>query len=149
MPSLLDFLPVQLTKERWAEFPGPHSTYLLVVYSVHHSSVYMCPPNLPLQSCCSLVVMTLGGGLGGGWSHRQPLVWESPWERCLCSKIPPIQEMALALPQRGYGHGQLESAWHRWLLCRTHPRRVVWFHFCLLLIPAQPLPFDGKASIYL
>ena len=35
IPSFLDFLPIQVTTQHWAEFPAIYSMFLLVIYFVH------------------------------------------------------------------------------------------------------------------
>ena len=42
-PSFLDFLPIEVTKEHWVEFPVLYSQFSLVIYFIH-SSVYMSIP---------------------------------------------------------------------------------------------------------
>ena len=45
MPSLLDFLPIQVTTEHWVEFPVLYSRFSLVIYFIHSiNSVYVSIP---------------------------------------------------------------------------------------------------------
>ena len=41
--SVLDFLPIQVTKEHWAEFPDPYSRFSSKVKSLSHVRLFVTP----------------------------------------------------------------------------------------------------------
>ena len=56
-PSLLDFLPIQVTTMQYVEFPLPYSVFSLVIYVIHSTnsinaliwiSQFLSPPLFPL-----------------------------------------------------------------------------------------------------
>ena len=67
IPSSLDFLPIQVTKEHWVEFPVLYSRFSFVIYFIH-SNIYVSFPgspnsSLPLSLLVSIHLFSTSGSV--------------------------------------------------------------------------------------